>query len=144
MGCRPRSAATNAMAHQEGRTPPTHKRTAKTRHGPRGATTHTIPPTGRHHRTAVAAALQTEAPPSPPTPPQRAPSHRHHHDAEPAAAVFHMVSANPPPPQQLAEAAGGLSGDDASKKVRKPYTITKSRESWTEQEHDKFLEALQL
>ncbi|KQK00782.1 protein REVEILLE 6 isoform X2 [Brachypodium distachyon] len=49
-----------------------------------------------------------------------------------------MVSANAPPPQ-LAEA-----GDDASKKVRKPYTITKSRESWTEQEHDKFLEALQL
>uniref|UniRef100_M8C2Y6 Myb-like protein G n=1 Tax=Aegilops tauschii TaxID=37682 RepID=M8C2Y6_AEGTA len=41
-------------------------------------------------------------------------------------------------------AASAVSGDDASKKVRKPYTITKSRESWTEQEHDKFLEALQL
>uniref|UniRef100_A0A453PAB9 Uncharacterized protein n=1 Tax=Aegilops tauschii subsp. strangulata TaxID=200361 RepID=A0A453PAB9_AEGTS len=55
-----------------------------------------------------------------------------------------MVSTNPPPPPALSEAAAAVSGDDASKKVRKPYTITKSRESWTEQEHDKFLEALQL
>ncbi|GFP91482.1 protein reveille 6 [Phtheirospermum japonicum] len=34
--------------------------------------------------------------------------------------------------------------EDPSKKVRKPYTITKSRESWSEQEHDMFLEALHL
>lgn len=34
--------------------------------------------------------------------------------------------------------------EDQNKKVRKPYTITKSRENWTDQEHDKFLEALHL
>lgn len=34
--------------------------------------------------------------------------------------------------------------DDLLKRARKPYTITKCRESWTEPEHDKFLEAIQL
>jgi len=29
-------------------------------------------------------------------------------------------------------------------KQRKPYTIKKQREVWTDEEHDKFLEALRL
>ncbi|KAL8109276.1 uncharacterized protein LOC141672664 [Apium graveolens] len=37
-----------------------------------------------------------------------------------------------------------LTLDDYAPKVRKPYTITKQRQSWTDEEHKKFLEALKL
>lgn len=29
-------------------------------------------------------------------------------------------------------------------KVRKPYTVSKQREKWSEEEHERFLDAIQL
>ena len=34
--------------------------------------------------------------------------------------------------------------DTTSLQARKPYTITKQREKWTDQEHARFLDALRL
>ncbi|XP_030518981.1 protein REVEILLE 5-like isoform X2 [Rhodamnia argentea] len=66
----------------------------------------------------------------------------------PANMGIQGVSAGSPPPSTVAMAGSAANSasyaEDPSKKVRKPYTITKSRESWTDQEHDKFLEALHL
>lgn len=57
-----------------------------------------------------------------------------------------LPALNPPPPPPVTAAGVNTASfqEDLNKKIRKPYTITKSRESWSEQEHDKFLEALQL
>jgi len=49
-----------------------------------------------------------------------------------------------PEPEAVPPPAPGNEDDEGPRRVRKPYTITKSRESWTDPEHDKFLEALQL
>jgi hypothetical protein len=43
-----------------------------------------------------------------------------------------------------AAAAAGGGGEEEEARVRKPYTITKLRESWSDPEHDKFLEALHM
>jgi hypothetical protein len=57
------------------------------------------------------------------------------------------AATQPHPPAAHSHSGGGGSSSkskDSDKKGRKPYTITKPRESWTKEEHQLFLDALQL
>jgi len=58
------------------------------------------------------------------------------------------AATQPHPPAAHSHSGGGGSSSSKSKesdkKGRKPYTITKPRESWTKEEHQLFLDALQL
>ncbi|XP_062103034.1 protein REVEILLE 3-like [Humulus lupulus] len=60
------------------------------------------------------------------------------------------INSMPPPanstPSSTAAAAANTTSLEVppNKKIRKTYTITKPRQTWTEQEHEKFVEAIKL
>ncbi len=47
-------------------------------------------------------------------------------------------------PGQLQAVGGAQPGDSQGGKQRKPYTLVKAREKWTDEEHNKFVEGVRL
>lgn len=54
------------------------------------------------------------------------------------------VDVGAPSPRSIQLEEQVVAADEYAPKVRKPYTISKQRERWSEEEHNKFLEALKL
>ncbi|RRT41843.1 hypothetical protein B296_00057491 [Ensete ventricosum] len=58
--------------------------------------------------------------------------------------VFRFYRCFTYPPESANPSRGAAGADRTTKKLRKPYTITKSRDRWTAEEHERFLDALLL
>jgi SHAQKYF class myb-like DNA-binding protein len=67
--------------------------------------------------------------------------------AAPPGSAAQAASAGLPPPLPRKKASGGNGGsaeDDGGGRQRKPYVMSKPRETWTDAEHSLFIEALKL
>ncbi|KAJ8493875.1 hypothetical protein OPV22_015596 [Ensete ventricosum] len=58
--------------------------------------------------------------------------------------VFRFYRCFTYPPESANPSRVAAGADRTTKKLRKPYTITKSRDRWTAEEHERFLDALLL